>query len=487
MPTAPATDRTEDVFESEPESGTPPWWQRLVWVWPTLAMLVVGSIGLTRPALWADELATWGAVRLDWSGLVRLGGDVDAVITPYYLLMKLWTSVAGTSTLALRLPSVLAVAAAAGLVTWIGARLGGTRAGLLGGAVFVVIPSLSRYGQDARVYAFATLAVCLATLALIRATERPTAGRWLGYGVLVAVAGLLHMMTLLMLSAHLLAVLLRSRRMSWRWAVAAAAGTLPVLPLVWVGYHERSAIGYLKPAGWDTLFTAPEIMFGSLLVCGLLVGLSLPAVSLRWPDVLPAALAVLPALVLFAVSHVKPLLSPRYLLYTVPAWSMLAGRTLGRVAWWRGAVAVLVLAVAGLSVQRDVRGPAGHLDGTKQIADVIAGHYRPGDGLAVALHEPIVPWEARDLVARYVPARKRPRDVFATRPQRTDGRMLATECTDLSRCLGDTPRLWVIRCFHHGDPLRGIGARKEALLRRDFRIEHTWVQPRVMVALLVRR
>ena len=80
---------------------------RFYWAGPAVLALVLSAYQITRPALWADELATWGAVRLSWGALFRLLGNVDAVVGPYYALMKLWTGVAGTSTLALRLPSLL--------------------------------------------------------------------------------------------------------------------------------------------------------------------------------------------------------------------------------------------------------------------------------------------------------------------------------------------------------------------------------------------
>ncbi len=65
---------------------------RFYWAWPAALTLVLSAYQLTRPALWADELATWGAVRLRWGALFRLLGNVDAVVGPYYALMKAWTA-----------------------------------------------------------------------------------------------------------------------------------------------------------------------------------------------------------------------------------------------------------------------------------------------------------------------------------------------------------------------------------------------------------
>ncbi len=106
----------------------------------------------------------------------------------------------------------------------------------------------------------------------------------------------------------------------------------------------------------------------------------------------------------------------------------------------------------------------------------------------VALHEQPEPWEARDIVARYVPAGRTPVDVFAVVPQRTDGQLLAAECADPAACLdrADPARLWVVRFQAQADPLAGIGGAKEALLRARYRTEQVWLVRGLTVALLVR-
>src|SRR5256714_3281374 len=183
--------------------------RRFFWAWPAGLMLVLSLYQIPRPALWADELATWGAVRLGWGGLFRLLGNVDAVVGPYFALMKAWTSVAGTSTFALRLPSVLAMVAATALLTILGGRLAGRRVGLLAGFAFALVPATSRYAQEARPYAFVILFAIVATLALTRLLDRPSWPRALLYGGSVAVLGAFHLVALLLLAAHGIVVGLR--------------------------------------------------------------------------------------------------------------------------------------------------------------------------------------------------------------------------------------------------------------------------------------
>src|SRR4051794_8372831 len=55
--------------------------------------------------LWRDEESTWWAARLPWEDFVRLLGNLDAVLAPYYLFMRGWVGLFGDSESALRAPS----------------------------------------------------------------------------------------------------------------------------------------------------------------------------------------------------------------------------------------------------------------------------------------------------------------------------------------------------------------------------------------------
>ncbi|MFI2709692.1 glycosyltransferase family 39 protein [Micromonospora sp. NPDC018662] len=183
-----------------------------VWAVPGLLTLAITLVGLGHAQLWRDELATWSAATRPVPDLVRLTRTIDAATGPYYLLMHGWTALAGTSPSVLRLPSALAMAAAAALTARLGARLVGDRAGFLAGLLFAVLPATSRYGQEARPYALATLLAVLATLLLVDASCRPSWRRWAGYAVAVAALGLLHLIALTLLAAHAVVVLLTAVR-----------------------------------------------------------------------------------------------------------------------------------------------------------------------------------------------------------------------------------------------------------------------------------
>jgi mannosyltransferase len=460
---------------------------RLYWAWPAGLMAILSMYQITRPALWADELATWGAVRLSWGSLFRLLGNVDAVVGPYFTLMKAWTSVAGTSTLALRLPSALAMTAAVALLTILGTRLAGRRVGLLAGLAFAVVPTTSRYAQEARPYAFVILFAVLATLALTWLLDAPGWLRAAGYGAAVALLGAFHLVALLLLVAHGIVVgLRRDRLLLVRWAVAAGAAVLVLLPLAWLGHRQSAQISWLTPADWRTLVSVPDTIFGTGVVGGFLIALGVLAVSRSAAPVLAGTWALAPILALYLVSEVTTLFWARYLLYTLPGFVLLAALTLGRLSAGRAAALLVTLALLAGPAQTGIRTPDGHNHATTAAAGVIAANERAGDGIAYALDERVVPWEARDIVARYMPGALRPRDVFALTGQRVDGHLTATECPDLAACLDDTPRMWVLRYENLADPLAGIGPGKEELLRSRYRLEKLWLLRGLTVALYVR-
>lgn len=499
-----------------PHAGRARGWARLIrlyWLLPALLTLALGLWRARRPALWADELATWGAVRLSWGQLWQLLGHIDATVGPYYLGLKLWTALAGTGNLALRLPSIGAMAVTAALVALLGERLAERSrrvTGLVAGLLFAVVPATSRYAQEARPYAFTMLLAALATLVLTRLVRRPGGPALLGYALCVTVLGAAHLIALLLLPAHGLAVLaLRRRRVLACWALGAGLALLLVAPLAVIAVAQRDQVAWIGPANWRTLLATPETLFTAGITGGAIILLAIVGAGRRWPTALLGSWALVPPVALLLLSQVTPLYWARYLLFTLPAWVVAAALALTRLAapapapalgpaarsripvlgdWWRAAAVVVVVALLGGPTQHEIRRADGHLHATSAVGAIIAANAQPGDGLVVALHETPEPWEARDIVARYVPPGRTPTDVFAVTPQRTDGQLLATECADLTACLdrANPRRLWVIRFEARPDPLAKLGQPKEDLLRSRYHVQQLWLVRGLTVALLVR-
>src|SRR3954447_26080166 len=129
------------LWASRPDAA----WLALV---PALVTLAVGSFGVSGRQMWEDEYATYHAATISWGALGRLLRHLDLVHAVYYVFLRGWLPLAGDSLLALRLPSLLAMAAAAAVVALLGRRLVNAWVGVAAGLTFALLPSVSRYAEE---------------------------------------------------------------------------------------------------------------------------------------------------------------------------------------------------------------------------------------------------------------------------------------------------------------------------------------------------
>ncbi|MEU8774563.1 glycosyltransferase family 39 protein [Streptomyces sp. NPDC048606] len=469
------------------------------WLWAALLTLAVTTFRAGTPQLWRDELASWNAASRTTGELVGMLGNVDAVSGLYYLLLHGWVSVVGDSAAMLRLPSALAMAGSAAFVVLIARTLFDRRTAVFAGLLFALLPAVTRYGTEARSYAFVVLAVAAATWLLLRALERPGPGRWAAYGALVTVAGLLHMVSLLFLLPHALIVLLRPRasrrgRTVVGFALAAGLGLVPVIPLVLLG---RSQVGrqiswirtpHLRDiAGlWDNLFGSP------------LVALAVAATALlplawsrgRRPAVELLLLGALPILAVYVVSQGSTsYFIDRYVLFTLPAWTVLAAAGLAALKPRAvGAAGLAALILLGLPDQRQLR-----TERAKESADgraaaaVIAKGYRAGDGFVPLRGDAERVYMTDFQIEYHLPARVALRDVFVEKSAVASDDLFPVECGRPERCLGDTRRIWlVVRNAPGTDAFGKLPAEQARALGDHYRVASTTPVRGLRVSLLER-
>jgi mannosyltransferase len=382
-------------------------------------MLVLGLWDLARrDTMGNDEIVTRYASTLSFGQLAHLLEHTDIYHGFYYVVMHPWVAVFGTTPSAIRVPSVIAMTAAAGLLVHLVRRLtGSTWAGLFAGLIMVLTPEISFYAQTAREYATIVAVVLCATLALVRAIEAEAAGQadrrqWILYGALITLSGYLNELTLVVLVAHLVTVLLaRPGKQAFRhWFTAGAVGAFLVLPVVIGSIHQDSA------ASWITRPTVHDVgilfhdYFGS--VTWVAVCLFLCAVAAVLPDGHPpwwrrggfslpsvaAPLLVLPGGTLMLESVIgHPLYVDRYVLYGEAGGAMLAGAGLYRIARWlaaragrvdqraviavTGVVACLAVFVFQLTPQHRARTPLTRQFDYGDPSFFVGANERPGDGV----------------------------------------------------------------------------------------------------------
>ncbi|MBQ1014390.1 glycosyltransferase family 39 protein [Micromonospora sp. M51] len=427
------------------------WWQRPAAV-PLAAgalTLVVVLIAAGRRQLWRDEFATLDAARMGLRELYALVQQKDLVLLPYYLGMHFWVRLFGDSEVALRLPSMIAVAIAAALTALQGRMLYGPRVGLLAGVLFGLLPVVTRYGQEARPYGLVIAAVAAAGLFAVMATQRHSRVAWICYALMLVLVGWLHLIALVVLPAHGLLVLLEARRrQSWQpvtwWMGATAAAVAVLSPLVWLAKAQSGQIAWIQPVPVGDLSEWMLELPGAIGVGGVLLGLGILGCVGGGPRVgYLAAWALGPLILLWALTPVMLLFTERYVLFVLPAWCLLAAAGVQvaaqRLSTFTVAVPVLVLLV-GLSSHVALRAPVTEFEpDLRGAAAVIDQQRRTGD--LVAYTGPF-PWWANAGIKYYLQEKPLP-EVFQT----TEGQATPNYrawCGGPAKCLDTRARIWLI-------------------------------------------
>ncbi len=493
--TAPLPSPREEV--QSVEAAGPRRHRTALWLWPFVLTLGLTGHGLTASLLGRDELVTWDMVNRDTRQILATLQNVDAVHGTYYLLMHMWVGLFGDSTISLRIPSVLAVAGAAAFVSLIGDRLFGRRAGILAGILFALVPAVSRYGQEARSYAFVILAVALATLLLLRALDNPRSPwRWVAYTLTLVGVGLLHLVALSVVLAHACVLVPQARRdrsLWWKFPLVALAVAACVAPVALLGRSQvqRQLYWVPEPDGWALLSIWGEV-FASAVCAGALIALALLARSPRRTPLLLCAVWALqaPVLVWLASHGDVSYFRHVYLLFTLPAWALLAGAGLAATirSWKAGAALLAMLAVLTLPDQRQMRQPFEHdapvpLD-YAAAADVISRLHQPGDAV---VYDRENTWKLDGGVQYYLPRDLKMRDVFLAKTPAAINQLYALQCPDPVRCLGDAQRIWLVTQGADPDPLDAIALDQANALRTRYKASMSESMTGMTVTLLTRK
>jgi mannosyltransferase len=446
---------------------------------PALAALAVMLTGIGRSSFWADEASTLSATERPFPQMLRLLSHLDTVHGAYYLLMWVVVRVAGTGEVAVRLPSAVSMAVAAGAIALLGRRLASARAGLMAGLVFAALPQVSWYGQEARGYALVMALAVITTYLFVRVLDAPPGARhgWLtGYGASVAALGLGNLFALLLVPAHALALAACRRGGPQRppvagWLAAAAAGVAATTPVMVLGWQERNQISWIKPVGAAALRSLvglvgpPGVVVGALVVTAAAIAIRAAEGKARlgggWPWRLIAVCVpwlLLPPAVLLAISLIHPVYTPRYVAFCLPAFALLVGNglaALGRVA---GPAALILIVVLVLPAQAGVRGADGHGQNLRRISQILATQAHRGDGVLFASHF------ARKIEIAYPAGFRRVRDVSlgVSAIQKAEPTAANAPPQVIIRRLATVSRLWVIQILKHRQslpPVRRLGFR----------------------------
>ncbi|MFI7338560.1 glycosyltransferase family 39 protein [Streptomyces sp. NPDC050085] len=464
-----------------------------------LAVAVPGAVALVlalwdvdRGTMWRDEAATVMVASRTLPQLWHVLGTVDAVHGAYYLLMHFLLPLHPGEVM-LRLPSVLGASATAGLVAALGVRLVRPRVGLWAGLLYAIAPFAQYYAQEGRSYALVAAAAAASTLLLVRCVERPSARAWAGYGAACAATAWLHEFAILLLAAHVVTLAVtRVPARVWRgWGASAACAALLLLPLVAVTRGQSGQVSWIRRPGREE---AEVLLRATTGHDGLLyaVTLALIAVAVSRPPrrrsegtcglvgvALP--LALVPPLILFAVSQWHPLYASRYTLFAFAGVPLLvaagAETLLGRVPRLVPAPAVPALAGVGLvavaflaqlPLQEHQRSANARRDDLGAVARMLGDRLKPGDPLLY------LPKTGRRYVEAYPASVAGVRDVSLRVSGAASGTLYGLDVGphELAARMDCLPRVWVLFDAEAGYPgwhtTYTSEKAKLAVLARDF-------------------
>ncbi|MEH6647578.1 glycosyltransferase family 39 protein [Sulfitobacter sp.] len=349
------------------------------------------SIGAS--SLWVDEAASLAFSRMDWTDLFTTLPAIETNPPVYYAILNGWTSLAGTSETALRMPSALAGTASVFILFLIALKQYGRTAAIVAAGFLAVSALHVSYAQEARVTPMVTLLFTIG-LGLVNAlisrlqNQQATWVLFLALSVVAAALPYLHYSAFFVAIVLGCYALLRLFFGGHLRAVAGRIGAVAVLvlllafpPLFWAFEllgHADSPAGWLKPPSfWDAKYVFHQALghgylpFGRagwlpadvqdssavrLLATRRLAELSLfliccvgVLISLRQREnSIPALLITLGVVIIlfFGISQAKPILIERTITYSTPMLAMIAGYSVS-VMRWRPLVIVAAFNVIG--------------------------------------------------------------------------------------------------------------------------------------------
>ena len=325
--------------------------------------------GLAWQSLWRDEVdAVYFATR-DLAATLAMFTSPGQNGPLYFVALRPWFWLVGTSEFALRYPSVWGGALAVALTWQVARRLlplmpdgAGQFPAWAAAALLAANPYQVWYAQEGKMYAVLTALVLFAHWWWLEGIRVGGWRPWLAYWLTVTLGLYIHLLTILLFPLHLLWFWLawpQSRR-HWRGVALALGGlTLPYLPMVWWQWNMLTATvkmtgfsftpplemirtlalnhgqGFLPPG--DPVWAAPLLF---LVAAGALLGPGESATTQRGLTLAPwrryglaVTWVVAPVVAIYLLSLRQPIFTDRYVIWIAPALTMLMA--LGAAVVWR--------------------------------------------------------------------------------------------------------------------------------------------------------
>jgi uncharacterized membrane protein len=363
--------------------------------------LVSNLYQLGSRGLWFDEILSVYRAEQSLPILLQIDANTQSNMALYYVLLHFWLNITTLFGLlpiefVVRLPSAIFAALSSIMVFLLGRRFLGLIAGIASAGIYVLNYLQLLYAQEARSYALQLLLICISWYALFALLTSTGWHKrwWIIYSVMTILAIYIHLFSLLILTAQVVAfaglLLLpgpwrsRARSQLCSFIASLLAVGLVIAPLLYASRHG-SKTGWLPIPHLQDIYTlflniganSKPYTYVLLTFCLLgLMGALLASSSLRvqvlrkfalvevdddqraWQlrQLLPLAFALLcwiivPIILSYVISQGSTrLFSSRYLVTIVPSLMLLVGVGI-TVIRWRTVQCVLTLGLLLLTLR----------------------------------------------------------------------------------------------------------------------------------------
>ncbi|MGB8769870.1 MAG: glycosyltransferase family 39 protein [Candidatus Korobacteraceae bacterium] len=375
--------------------------RRRVWF---LTLVTLAGAGfrlfhLGTKSLWLDEGATVTLARMAWPHFVHVWWYGEASFQgAFFLLMRGWLHL-GQSEVWVRLPAAIFGIASIPLIYLVGRKLMGVGPALASAAILAFSPTHVYYSQEARSYTMTILLVLVSSWFLVRAVEQNHERDWALWTVFGALAVYSHYFASLVLVAQACSLFFRKRPAPW--------GRLIIhgLAILAIAAPGLTYVLRVPPQGmtfpWMPKPTPKQLLHLALFLGGsgekfllAMILWSAGVIAIRrdrsgestpgsyWRGMLVISWAVVPVLLTALVSLRHPVFVQRYMIFSLPATVMLAGRGMSalpkkRIGFW------LVVALCVTSIPTLILGYRKPREDWRSATNVILASAQPGDAVVI--------------------------------------------------------------------------------------------------------
>ena len=380
-----------------------------------MIILVATFLRLTNlgtKSLWLDESYHIYESSLNWHDLLQsIHHPFGAYSLSYHLFLRYWLLL-GNSEAAMRGLSVLFGVVTVLAVWRLGAELFDSPTGLIAAALVSSNALLIQYSQEICAYTLTVLLAVLSSLYFFRALQNGDRGNWAGYTVTSILMLYSHVLSILVVAAHVVALFVCRRWMLGRRAVVSLAAIgagfvllawcllfAPPLPRIWLPrptLHNLQAFVF-DVGGPNGLLLGCFFVFFALLSLGYMVGQERTPDGRAWRYLFLLLWAFLPPLLLFALSQWKPLFISRYLLPSVSALLLLVAAVVRHLKRrWLAAVcvaAMLLLSIRNSTVYLQHRSYVEDTDDWRDATAYLVPQVGKGDVVVLFAHHERFPFQ----------------------------------------------------------------------------------------------